>query len=125
MAPEDGRDRAPQILRRGLALGPAGLNQRLQSYPVCIRQHRPLLIPGGAKRPSSQTVQARTGPRFAVNSPAGTPICGQDAARPRLLLLPAHSIDINTDPPHSPPTPTPWIKRKMVRITAPQMPMVA
>src|SRR3954468_2297297 len=63
MPPEDGRDRATEILGRGLALGPAGLNQRLQSHPVRIRQHRPLLIPGGAKRPSSQTVQARTGPR--------------------------------------------------------------
>src|SRR5215217_7000740 len=36
MPPEDGRDRAPQILRRGLALGPARLDQRL-----------PDVIPGG------------------------------------------------------------------------------
>src|SRR3712207_2551528 len=62
MPPEDGRDCPTQILWWGLALGPARLDQRLQSHPVRIRHHRPLLIPGGAKRPSSQTVQARTGP---------------------------------------------------------------
>src|SRR3954447_15361944 len=41
MAPEDGRERAPQILRRGLALGPAYLDQRLQPRPLCVAQHRP------------------------------------------------------------------------------------
>src|SRR5215208_2763891 len=62
MPPDNGRNRAPQILGRGLALGPARLDQRLQLHPVRVRQHRPLLSPGGANRPSSQTVQARTGP---------------------------------------------------------------
>src|SRR4051794_26564332 len=62
MPPDNGRNRAPQILGRGLALGAACLDQRLQVHPCSVRQHRPLLIPGGAKRPSSQTVQARTGP---------------------------------------------------------------
>src|SRR4051812_13469435 len=68
MPPNDRRDRAPQILRRGFALGPAYLDQRLKAHPVRIRQHRPLLIPGEAKRPSLQTVQVRTGPSgsFAV-----------------------------------------------------------
>src|SRR5215210_5272282 len=35
--PEDGRDRATEILRRGLALGPARLNQRLQRRPLRVR----------------------------------------------------------------------------------------
>src|SRR4051812_25344192 len=58
MPPEDGRDRATQILWWGLALGPARFDQRLQPHPVRVRQHRPLLNPGGAKRPSLQSVQA-------------------------------------------------------------------
>src|SRR3954451_12618926 len=66
MPPEDDRDCTTEILGRGLALGPARLDQRLQPHPVRIRQHRPLLIPGGAKRPSSKSVQARTGPSLAV-----------------------------------------------------------
>src|SRR4051795_11526178 len=63
MPPDDRRQRAPQILRLRLTLGPTRLNQRLQAHPVRVRQHCPLLIPGRAKRPSSQSVQARTGPR--------------------------------------------------------------
>src|SRR6185369_12816788 len=39
MPPEDGRERAPQILGWGLALGPARLDQRLQPPPLCVRQH--------------------------------------------------------------------------------------
>src|SRR4051812_42055541 len=62
MPPDDRRQRAPQILRLRLTLGPTRLNQRLQAHPVRVRQHCPLLIPGRAKRPSSQSVQARTGP---------------------------------------------------------------
>src|SRR6185312_5622861 len=57
MPPNDRRDRAPQVLKRGFALGPAYLDQRLKAHPVRIRQHRPLLIPEGAKRPSLQTVK--------------------------------------------------------------------
>jgi hypothetical protein len=56
---------------------------------------------------------------------AGTPNCGQDAISPRERSLRAHSIDISTEPPHSPPTPTPWMNRSTVRITAPQMPMLS
>src|SRR3954447_8862544 len=66
MAPEDGRDGAPQILRLRLPLGPTRLDQRLQVRPLRVRHHRPLLIPEGAKRPSSQTVQARTGPNVLL-----------------------------------------------------------
>src|SRR5215207_1170586 len=40
MPPEDSCERAPQILRRGLALGAALLDQRLQPPPLCVRQHR-------------------------------------------------------------------------------------
>src|SRR5215207_8137184 len=38
MPPDNGRKRAPQILGRGLALGPARLNQRLQVHPGSVRQ---------------------------------------------------------------------------------------
>src|SRR3954467_9678837 len=40
MPPDEGRERATEILGRGLALGPAGLDQRLQPPPLCVRQHR-------------------------------------------------------------------------------------
>src|SRR5215207_9990641 len=40
MSPKDSCERAPQILRRGLALGSALLDQRLQPPPLCVRQHR-------------------------------------------------------------------------------------
>src|SRR3979490_3480977 len=52
-----------------------------------------------------------------VNNPAGTPNCGQLAKKPFRFALP-HSIDISTDPPHSPPTPSPWHVRRTMRITA-------
>src|SRR5260370_140313 len=44
--------------------------------------------------------------------------------RPRFLLVRAHSIASNTEPPHSPPTPIPWIRRMITKRTAPQMPML-
>jgi len=62
---------------------------------------------------------------FAKNNPAGPPNCGQDEMKPRWALVRAHSIASNTEPPHSPPTPMPWMKRMIVRITAPQMPITA
>src|SRR5215210_1698428 len=40
MSPDNGRNRAPQILGRGLALGAACLDQRLQVHPCSVRQHR-------------------------------------------------------------------------------------
>src|SRR5438067_644763 len=61
--------------------------------------------------------------RFARKSPAGTPNCGHDAMKPRCLVVLAHSIASRTEPPHSPPTPTPCTNRNTVRITAPQTPM--
>ena len=60
---------------------------------------------------------------LASNRPAGPPNCGQEVMKPRCLLVRAHSIDSSTEPPHSPPTPMPWMKRMMVRMTAPQMPI--
>src|SRR5438046_9371075 len=60
--------------------------------------------------------------RFARNRPAGTPNCGHEAAKPRCWLVRAHSIESSTEPPHSPPTPTPWMKRITVRMTAPPDP---
>src|SRR3954464_2908797 len=40
MPPKDRRECATEILGRGLALGPARLNQRLQVHPCSVRQHR-------------------------------------------------------------------------------------
>src|SRR3954453_22860291 len=37
MPPEDGRDCTTEVLRRGLALGPARLEQRLQVHPCPVR----------------------------------------------------------------------------------------
>src|SRR3954451_6295359 len=47
MPPDDGRDCTTEVLGRGLALGPARLNQRLQPHPLCIRQHGPSSSKGG------------------------------------------------------------------------------
>jgi len=63
--------------------------------------------------------------RFERKRPEGTPNCGQEATRPRLPCERAHSIEISTEPPHSPPTPMPWTTRNTVRMTAPQMPIEA
>ena len=68
------------------------------------------------------SLNARTA-MFARNSPHGAPNCGQEAINPRLLLVRAHSIASNTEPPHSPPTPTPWMKRRRIMMTAPQTPI--
>src|SRR4051794_39406140 len=40
MPPENGRDREPQVLWRGLALGPARLDEWLKLGPLRVRQHR-------------------------------------------------------------------------------------
>ena len=56
-------------------------------------------------------------------SPIGTPNWGQLPRKPFRFGLP-HSIDISTEPPHSPPTPMPWQARRMTRITAAHRPML-
>ena len=86
-----------------------------------------MLRKNGTRQPQvakSAPVQALTAriTRFDRNRPDGTPNCGQDATSPRLPWLRAHSIEISTDPPHSPPTPMPWSMRSTVRMTAPQAP---
>ena len=63
--------------------------------------------------------------RLAKNNPAGPPHWGHEVIKPRCASVFAHSIDIKVAPPHSPPMPTPWIKRTIVRMTAPQMPIVS
>ena len=62
---------------------------------------------------------------FPKSNPAGPPNCGHEVINPRCLFVRAYSIASSTDPPHSPPTPTPWIKRMIVRMTAPQIPITA
>ena len=61
--------------------------------------------------------------RLARNRPHGTPNCGHEAMKPRELCERAHSIESSTEPPHSPPTPMPWMNRSTVRMTAPQTPI--
>ena len=61
--------------------------------------------------------------RLARASPAGPPNCGQEAMKPQFLLVWAHSIDIRTDPLHSPPTPTPWMNRRAIMMIAAHMPI--
>ena len=39
---------------------------------------------------------------FARKNPAGAPNCGQEAMKPRCLLVRAHSIASSTEPPPSP-----------------------
>ena len=55
--------------------------------------------------------------------PMGTPNWGQLPSQPFRLRLP-HSIDISTEPPHSPPTPMPWQARRTTRTTAAHNPML-
>ena len=62
MPPEDGRDRAAQLLRRGLTPRPARLDQRRQLSPFCVFQNYSSQS-GGAKRPHTEHVQGRTGRR--------------------------------------------------------------
>ena len=109
-----------------LKVGDSSTPSRIQSpTPISTTDIRKGMRQPQVRNASPDHALKASTARLAVNSPAGTPIWGQDAARPRLVLLPAHSMDISTDPPHSPPTPTPWMKRSAVRMIAPQMPIVA
>ena len=56
--------------------------------------------------------------------PRGTPSCGHEAMNQRWRCEP-HSIDISTEPPHSPPTPMPWTTRSRVSSTGAASPIVA
>ncbi len=56
--------------------------------------------------------------------PSGTPSCGQLAKKPRRRWLP-HSIDISTEPPHSPPTPMPCRIRRITSRIGAAMPQLA
>src|SRR3954471_16104891 len=57
MPPDDGRERATEILGRGLALGAARLDQRLQPHPLCIRQHGP----SSSKRSKTPVITTSSG----------------------------------------------------------------
>jgi hypothetical protein len=58
------------------------------------------------------------------NSPIGVPNCGQLAISPRRRVDP-HSIASSTEPPHSPPTPMPWITRNTTSNSGAANPIVA
>src|SRR4051812_8046382 len=62
MPPDNGRNRAPQILGRGLALGPTRLKQRLQAHPRSVRQHRSSSHQEEQNAIPVREVQGRTGP---------------------------------------------------------------
>src|SRR4051794_3324431 len=62
MPPDDGRQRAPQVLRRGLALGPAYLDQRLQPRPVCVCQHGPFSPLKRSKTPANPSSSSANRP---------------------------------------------------------------
>ena len=99
------------------------------------RIHRPTptrirLRKNGTRQPqvrnwSPESAEKPRNARLARNNPHGTPNCGHEATNPRWCAVRVHSMASSTEPPHSPPTPTPWMKRSTVRITAPQMPMVS
>ncbi len=74
--------------------------------------------------PGASALKPRTA-MLAKKRPAGTPNCGHEAMSPRRWFVFAHSIESSTEPPHSPPTPTPWMKRSTERMTAPQIPIEA
>ncbi len=89
-----------------------------------------MLIRNGMRQPhtrnwSPETQLNTSTARLARKNPAGAPNCGQDEMKPRCLVVRAHSMASNTEPPHSPPTPIPWINRMTVSRTGPQMPMLA
>src|ERR1700730_6705882 len=82
-----------------------------------------MLIRNGMRQPQTRNwspeSQLKTSTaKLAKKNPAGAPNCGQEAMKPRLRSVRAHSIANNTEPPHSPPTPIPWIKRMIVNSTA-------
>ena len=67
------------------------------------------------------TVSSRKNPLARMN-PNGAPSCGHMAARARLPSS-AYSVASRDAPDHSPPRPTPWQKRRMVRISGAQRPI--
>ena len=59
---------------------------------------------------------------LAMRLPAGGPIWAAEDQKPRLLGSP-NSLDSSTAPPHSPPTPMPWARRRSTRMMGAQMPI--
>ena len=68
-------------------------------------------------------VSSETAP-VESSRPIGTPTCGQLPMKPRRFGLP-HSMHSVTEPPHSPPTPIPWIRRSRTSSVGAQKPSVA
>ncbi|CAM5609842.1 hypothetical protein SDIAM26S_01615 [Streptomyces diastaticus subsp. diastaticus] len=60
----------------------------------------------------------------ASNCPAGAPVCGQEAQKPRRLASPCSETS-STAPPHSPPSAKPWTSRSTVSSSGAAVPMVA
>ena len=68
-------------------------------------------------------VSSETAP-VESSRPIGTPTCGQLPMKPRRFGLP-HSMHSVTEPPHSPPTPMPCIRRRTTSSVGAQKPIVA
>ncbi len=63
-------------------------------------EERDAPAPHQERSPDSQLKTSTA--RLARKNPAGAPNCGQEAMKPRLRSVRAHSIASNTEPPHSP-----------------------
>ena len=79
--------------------------------------------PQVSNEPPIVWVSSETAP-VESSRPIGTPTCGQLPMKPRRLGLP-HSMHSVTEPPHSPPTPIPWIRRSRTSSVGAQKPSVA
>ena len=86
-----------------------------------------------ARNGTRQPQLSNPGPATPLNSltmpvdssrPTGTPTWGQLAMKPRRRCLP-HSMDISTEPPHSPPTPMPCTIRRTISRIGAAAPMAA
>jgi hypothetical protein len=102
---------------------------------MASRIHRPTAIsaplsrngtrqPHDSKAASDRVAVMMPSTPAASRLPAGTPTWGQLAFRPRRLGSPCSS-DISTAPPHSPPSPRPWMTRSTTSRTGAATPMVA
>ena len=108
-------------------------NTGVSSTPV--RMYRPTNTSAALSRKGTRQPQLRKASSLVANDitdnaplastmPAGAPSWAKLVVKPRRFGS-VHSPAISTAPPHSPPTPMPWMMRKNVSSTAPQMPMLS
>ncbi len=99
------------------------------------RIHRPTITStpdsrNGIRQPqapnadSDSTAVSSASTPVASNCPAGAPVCGHDAQKPRRRASPCSDTS-STAPPHSPPSAKPCTSRSTVSRTGAMLPMVA